>query len=603
MNIENTKGCKNRLKQWISHNSLFFKIISIVVLAMVTVSIAISMILVYISDEVYVETYSHANNKIISQISNEYYFLHEDVMEILGICGTSTDVKNYMSDEPMTPQSEAEVVYRLTKSLKNTSMIGTDLSSNLLLVGKNGKTYFQNNAGMVDPYETILNSELVKNAIAYGKEVIYQYDKDGFTSNLKDTGVIHVIKIIYDDNRNVLGMADVMIKQSDFSSIYDSLIDEANNNLYIIDEQNMVLSSNITKQNGTQLKNYHAQANKLIENKETLIRNVENEEKYTLLAKDMYFNGLRIISVINESQFVGKVNRISTVFYMCLFIVAIMVILVFLFIKKAMNPIHLISDKMQFITKGDFSNHIDVKGSGQVRELEETYNYMLDGLNSYVDELMRIEEEKRLSDIHALQMQINPHFIYNTLTSIKFLVWKGDKEKATATIDAFIQLLRMTIGNQKESITLEEEIHNVENYIKIQQTRYGDHIKHRLFIDVDAKQYYVPKMLIQPFIENSFIHAFDDSTSGVIDVYAKILRHQLVIEIIDNGCGMGVTQVDELLQVKDKDRRFSGIGIQNVDARIKLLYGKDYGVNISSAWQKGTIVTITLPVMEQTQDI
>lgn len=117
---------------------------------------------------------------------------------------------------------------------------------------------------------------------------------------------------------------------------------------------------------------------------------------------------------------------------------------------------------MSQVKNGDFKNYVQVKGSSEVRDLSSTFNSMLDDLNSYMNEKMTMEKEKRKAEIHALQMQINPHFIYNTLSSVKWLIWQDDTDKSIKTIDAFISLLRNTISNKNEMITINEEIENLK---------------------------------------------------------------------------------------------------------------------------------------------
>ncbi|QAA30506.1 sensor histidine kinase [Clostridium manihotivorum] len=187
---------------------------------------------------------------------------------------------------------------------------------------------------------------------------------------------------------------------------------------------------------------------------------------------------------------------------------------------------------------------------------------MLDGLNDYLEKLLIAKENQRKSALSALQIQINPHFIYNTLASIKWLVLKGDKEKASNTINAFISLLQNTINETSETITVEQEIDNLKNYVFINETRYGD--------------------------EAGRIHVF------ISEKYGK-----LFCEIVDNGAGMDEEQLSKLYSsTTSKHKHFTGIGIKNVDDRIKLLYGSDYGVKINSEVSAGTTISIFLSLID-----
>ena len=121
--------------------------------------------------------------------------------------------------------------------------------------------------------------------------------------------------------------------------------------------------------------------------------------------------------------------------------------------------------EMKQVTQGDFSRHIPVEGNYEVRELATAFNYMLDGLDSYMEQIMTIEDEKREAEIRALQMQINPHFIYNTLASLKWMIWQGNSESAVQAIDSFSRLLRGTISKREERIPAAEELDNLKDYV------------------------------------------------------------------------------------------------------------------------------------------
>lgn len=240
------------------------------------------------------------------------------------------------------------------------------------------------------------------------------------------------------------------------------------------------------------------------------------------------------------------------------------------------------------------------EGREEIQELSKAYNTMLERINQYIEERMKIQEEKRNAEIHALQMQINPHYMYNTLASIKWLTWQGDVKKSTAVIDAFISLLRNTISNTDEFVTVEQEVANLKNYVLINQTRYGDAVGVEFYVVDKCKEYLVPKLILQPFVENAFFHAFPEGMEGEISVFIKEEKKYLRFDIEDNGVGMDAEQLYTLNNKKDKkSEHFTGIGINNVDDRIKLIYGMDYGINIVSEKDKGTTITILLPRKEK----
>lgn len=594
-----------KIKHWASKNTLFLRIVSIVFVGILAVSTILSITIIKISERSYMLTYSNATDILLNQINNTYYGLHEEVIDALGICNQSSSCKTYLTAKDLTAQEESMAAYELAEQFKGKGLLSDNISSNFLLVGFNGKTYLNNAATKRMNADEILKSEVVVNALKHPDEVTYQYSNSQFTSNIIREDAIVAIKVLKDSAQEPYGISMVIINQDDFKKLYDSLIDASVNKVMIMNEQGMILSSNDTSLSGKENLDILAQVQKQKEEKVS-IYNYRDFKKgsMTSIVKAMPYYDSYLVSIIDDSSFVSSVSQLSVILIVCVVISALIIFIVFLLIRKTMRPVRALSKKMPEITNGNFNNYIEECGTGEVRDLSIAFNYMLDGLNDYVDKLMKLQEEKRLSEIHALQMQINPHFIYNTLTSIKFMAWQGNKEKLIQTIESFIQLLRNTISNTDEVVSVVQEIENVKNYVQIQLTRYGDKVSVHYFIHDACNSHYVLKMILQPFIENAFFHAFHGMEKGRIDVFGKIKQDKIIFEIIDNGAGMEQHLVQEMMTLDDeKGKHFSGIGIHNVHDRIQLLYGKDYGVIVSSSIGLGTIVTITLPLLNTNKKV
>lgn len=178
------------------------------------------------------------------------------------------------------------------------------------------------------------------------------------------------------------------------------------------------------------------------------------------------------------------------------------------------------------------------------------------------------------------------------------MVQQGGKEETEATINAFISLLQNTIGNVSETITVKQEMDNLRNYVLINQKRYGDRIKVNYFVTPDCMDLQIPKLILQPFMENSFFHGFIRKPAGFINVLVWQDGNTLICEVIDNGDGMEVSEDNNLPNTRRKQQHFSGIGVRNVHERIQLIYGEEYGVTIASSLGEGTKVRITLPIQK-----
>ena len=217
---------------------------------------------------------------------------------------------------------------------------------------------------------------------------------------------------------------------------------------------------------------------------------------------------------------------------------------------------------------------------------------MIEKIDYYVKNLISEEEERRKAELNALQMQINPHFLYNTLSTIKYLA-RGEKiNEVENTIDALISILRNTIGTTEEMATIESEIENLKQYVYINKLRFGGETNVTFKVDESCRNLLIPKLIIQPFIENAFFHAFTGNSRGEINVFINKCGNFVLVEIMDNGIGMEVTDINKLKKKKIK----GGIGIKNVDERIKLIYGEEFGVKIDSELGYGTIISIKIPV-------
>lgn len=247
-------------------------------------------------------------------------------------------------------------------------------------------------------------------------------------------------------------------------------------------------------------------------------------------------------------------------------------------------------------------------GCSEAEQLGDAFNRMFHQLHIYIQDLYEEQNARHLAELNVLQSQINPHFIYNTLTSFKYLSAAGKNDEVIHGITSFIQLLRKTIGDTRETITLHEETKLLENYFNIQTLRYGNGIQLMIQIPENCRNFSVPKLFLQPLVENSIFHGFSDTTpSGNISVYASLLPDVLQIEVIDNGQGIRAEIVDKLLLHDDNEKKkehLTGIGIKNVNDRIKMIYGDTYGLQISSIEGYGTQITIRLPkIIEKKDDI
>jgi two-component system sensor histidine kinase YesM len=271
------------------------------------------------------------------------------------------------------------------------------------------------------------------------------------------------------------------------------------------------------------------------------------------------------------------------------------------------SPIRKLQKEMEHIEKSTFSADKLEHASLEVRSLANSYTTMAKRIQSLMQDIVIEQEEKRKSELDALQAKINPHFLYNTLDSV---IWFAEEQKYHEVIElvtALAKLFRISISKDHEIITLEEEFEHAKNYLIIQQKRYVGKFEYSFLLPEELKFKPVVKLILQPIIENSIYHGIKYLMDpGLISISAKMTTNgDLEISIKDDGVGMTEkTRKNILMTKKDEhDKSGTGIGVYNVNRRLKLAYGDKYGICITSELDEGTTVILTLPLQQDIQPI
>ena len=200
----------------------------------------------------------------------------------------------------------------------------------------------------------------------------------------------------------------------------------------------------------------------------------------------------------------------------------------------------------------------------------------------------------RKAELRALQAQINPHFLYNTLDSIGWMCEEERTREAVEMVNALAKLFRISISKGHEIITVEKELEHARSYLKIEKFRYKEQFSYSFDVEEDCLKYYCNKITLQPIIENAIYHGLDRMVDeGEIRISVKSRENHLIFVVEDNGIGMTEEQCREILEGTCGDK--TGIGIRNVNNRIKIYFGEEYGIQIYSELDEGTRVTITMP--------
>jgi len=271
--------------------------------------------------------------------------------------------------------------------------------------------------------------------------------------------------------------------------------------------------------------------------------------------------------------------------------------------KKITDPILKLCKSMQSFQDGEIIEKVEATSKDEVGHLIDGFNSMMDDITVFIQEIYDNQEEKKKSEVAALkfqlellQSQINPHFLYNTLNTVSYLAMKNRSGEIRELIQSLNMLLRATISNATEFITIQEELEFLKAYTDIQNYRYNNMIELSFCVDEDALEYLIPKLILQPIVENALLHGIfpREESVGHVRVSINCYSSGIDIAVADDGVGMDVTTLQHI-QEQTQPHGFNGVGLCNVSERLQLYYGEMSKLTIESVLDTGTVVTLQIP--------
>ncbi len=265
--------------------------------------------------------------------------------------------------------------------------------------------------------------------------------------------------------------------------------------------------------------------------------------------------------------------------------------------KNLTSPMHgLMSEMARFEENVESYNMPESKGFYEVRTLTKSFDHMVIRIKHLMEEIISEEQELRKFELKALQAQINPHFLYNTLDSILWMCQQNGNIEAAEMVSALANFFRISISRGHDIITIEDEMKHVESYLVIQNIRYKNQFTYKFDVDQEVLKYKCLKITLQPFVENAIYHGIDRMVDeGEITISGKKEGDKIVLSVTDNGIGMTQEQIEALF-IENSDK--VGVGVQNVHSRIKIFFGDEYGISVQSELDEGPTIRVEFPILE-----
>lgn len=387
------------------------------------------------------------------------------------------------------------------------------------------------------------------------------------------------------------GILTMDINANEFYSLIK--MENDNKSVYIIDEFGGVISTGDQNLQSNQLFDVFPIQERMTQDAGSFDMKINGQERFFTYKK--LSNGWSTVITVPYDELLANANQATkNVIWFSVLAIGIAILLLYFTTKVMTKRIEVLLQQIRKVERGDFRLSIKSMGHDEIGQVSFAFNKMASTIQSLIHDVYVKEIARKESELNTLQAQINPHFLYNTLSSISSLAIKEGAMQVYQMVNYLAKYYRVSLNKGKRIILLEQEINLVKNYVAIQKIRFRDKLHMHYDLDEQLFGNTTIKLILQPFIENCINHAIGDESGININVKLRQEGDDILLQVIDDGIGMTPEQLDHALNKSDN---LSGYGVKNVDDRIKLTYGEEYGVSIFSRLGIGTAVTIRIPVI------
>ena len=407
--------------------------------------------------------------------------------------------------------------------------------------------------------------------------------------------------------RNGTSMLGVLLVDMNYSSI-EQLLEKANTDtsgeyVYLMAPDGEIIYH--PKQNLIHMGLYQENNDRTAQYEDTTVKENFRGEKRLVTVKTISYTGWKLVSVVPMKSFsMGMTGMRNLVVLLVALTVLAAVLLNQLVSARISKPLRRLNDSVKEWESGNMNPDIYAGGSMEVEHLGKTLRSTVAQIQQLMDDIVVEQEEKRKSELDALQSQINPHFLYNTLDSIVWMITGERYDDAVFMITQLASLFRISLSKGKTVIRIEEEVKHAQNYMNIQKIRYKNNFEVDFQIDEEIRDGCIVKLVLQPLLENAIYYGMEFMDGeGEINVRGYRKDDDIYLEVEDNGLGMPEEEAAELLNGKERPHKHgSGVGLINVHSRLKLRFGEEYGLIIHSCPDEGMMIQIHIPYIPYTAE-
>lgn len=470
----------------------------------------------------------------------------------------------------------------------------------------NSVIYAKNDDSYISSGSTRISRDLLEKENWYQKainsdakfEIIAPNESRNFISNNEYSSqeVYSFARKVVDSNNNLMGVLLLDVSQNFIDKSVQKISIGKEGFVFICDENDNIVYSpvnTIVWKIDNQFLNY---TDKL------MFLNIDNID-YCLQNKKLGSSNWKVCGIFSYSVIVKQLsNNLTLLIYIGVFVLLFSIIASILLSESITRPLKKLQKLMKRTEKGDLSVFFDAKNDDEIGNLGRSFNSMIRQIEQLIDEVYYEQQKKRRAQLRTLEEQIKPHFLYNTLDTIIWLAKEKEAFEVVNLVEALTNMYRIALSKGKSHISIKEELQHVSAYLFIQQTRYSDKMIYSINIDEHFMNYNIPKLILQPLVENSIYHGIKEKRGkGEITISAIETCKTLTIRVADTGAGIKKEKLEEINKLLfENNKTPDSFGIFYVNEKLKLEYGNDFGILISSEEGKYTNVDVLLPIIRST---
>ncbi|WP_206867896.1 cache domain-containing sensor histidine kinase [Clostridium zeae] len=577
-------------------NKLMLYFLLVILLPVITITT--------VSNLIYNNSISDVQNvntdQMLQQISTNVDFYMKNMENIINTLSLDPRVVSFLNSKELSNGKNTEAMeYDVTKAIMGFTPFHPEIVG-IIVVNKNdlyvsdimyriSRDPLINERWYIEAADHPNKIQLFSKPIGRNVNNVFQYCADDVVSMSK--------AIIDDKTGKCLGVILIDIKLDIIKSVIESVKPGKTGFVYIVDSNNEIVYTPVNEvvyrikdQWVRNLKN------------SVIVKNINNKD-YKIMCKGSEYTEWKTVGVfpLDEST---KTLRYIKYYSLAVAILTIVfaAILAMIFTRSIVNPINKLRRLMKRTEEGDLNVFFRSKYGDEIGELGNSFNNMIDEIKNLIHLVQAEEKSKRKAEISILQAQIKPHFLYNTLDTIQWMAEEHDAQDIIDVVNALTTLLRIGLSKGNEIVTVRDEIMHIESYLIIQKVRYEDKLDYEIKIQEEMMNFEVTKLILQPIVENAIYHGIKEKRGkGKIIIEGEIVDKKLCFTITDNGAGMSeerLKKLNKVLHGKNPGEIKLGFGVYNVNERIRLSYGEEFGLEFQSTENVGTIVKVWHPLIE-----